>query len=92
MLKMIACPGYVVLVPIKRDKMTAGGIQLPDGSDPGYEDWATVASAGEESKFKIGDVVLRPEPPLYVYTDDKTGQMAWLVGEDEIAAWCEVVD
>ena len=85
-MKIKARKNYVVLGPIKREKVSSGGIVMPDGTDPGYEDWAEILSVGEEvTDLKVGDVVLRPEPPLYVYQDDQTGEYQWVVDADEIA-------
>lgn len=76
---------YVILTPFEK-QTKKGEIYLPDRCQ-GESDFCEVVSVGPDTvTFSVGNVVLRPNPALYEYTDESDGVLYLLVKESEIAA------
>lgn len=86
-MKLEALGSNIVVRPVRASTETASGIQLPQSSQDPYEDGAEVISVGPDvERLAPGDIVVRPDPPLYVVTDDAIGEELWLTQECDIHA------
>ena len=85
-MKLVALGKNIVIHPIRSADRTLEGILLPQ-SQFGYEDGAVVLSVGPlVEDLAPGDVVVRPDPPLYEIVDDATKEELWLTCESDILA------
>jgi len=75
----------IVLRPIMAGNKTAGGIVLPNAD--AFEDGAVIISIGPDvNRLVVGDIVVRPDPPRYIITDDDTGEIFLICAEVDILA------
>jgi len=86
-MKLEALRDNIVLRPIKADSKTKGGIQMPNQFREKFEDGAVIVSVGPDVKgLALGNIVVRPDPPRYIVTDDDTSEELWLSAEEDILA------
>lgn len=83
---------FLILRPIKAERVSAGGIALPDKSCDQFGDDAEVVSIGDSvtGPFQVGDIVLRPDPARVEITNPQTGEILLIVAEEDLMA--RVVD
>lgn len=75
-----------VILKILEAKTSVGVIALPDSAKED-SDFCEVVSVGElVTRFKTGDLVLRPDPAEYEYADDESGERYLIVPETSIVA------
>ena len=77
-MKLLATFNNLVLKPLER-KTNKGLIALPDNAQ-GESDFCEVVSVGTDAEhFDVGDVVLRPSPAEYEYTDEEDNDQLYLI-------------
>ena len=87
-MKLEALRDYIVVRPIlAQRKVSSGGIAMPDQCQERYEDGVEIVSIGPKVEgLAVGQIVVRPDPPRYVMTDDDTNEEFWICAEEDIAA------
>lgn len=83
MRKYEAVGDFIVLKPLKQTERV-GSIVLPDGARSEFGDHAEVLSVGSEVKyFKVGDIVLRPDPARIEISNDVTNEVELMITAEE---------
>ena len=77
-MRLIATFDNVVLAVVKKERKK-GLINLPD-SQSDESDFCRVVSVGEEvTGLHVGDIVLRPDPAEYEWTNEEDGDKLYLI-------------